>query len=269
MNWLTRCIRLTISIALLMSPIVAQGGQVGQKEWQFELTPYFWLTSVDVDSTVNGITSNLNMSFSDLWDQFDLYALAGRFEAWKDNKFGLILDAKFLKMKDLSTVSSQRPIQVNVDTEFRQELIDLGLAYRFKKDLSRGYILHLDPFVTARYSYLKQEIKLRASADGYGGPGTLLGGNESWFDPIVGARLAWIINPKWALAFRGDVGGFGVGSNLTWDALVVIDWRVVEWGSIKLGYNWYYLDYESGSGRDKFAYKGHMHGPWLGFTFYF
>ena len=145
----------------------------------------------------------------------------------------------------------------------------MGFAYRFENKLAGASALQFDPYVAVRYTYLKQELKFKGSAGPLGGPGTLYGGNESWFDPIVGLRVAFLINQAWALAARGEVGGFGVGSELTWSALVGVDWRVASWGSVKLGYKWYYLDYKTGSGSNEFAFDGTMHGPWLGFTFHF
>ncbi len=256
-------------LSLAIFPLLAQQAQASDKEWKFELTPYVWLPSLDVDSTVSGMTANLNLSFSDVADNFDLYGLMGRFEAWRGNKWGLILDGVFLKMKNQNDMQTKSPLVVNADLEIRQELVDLGFAYRFVNKLEGASALQFDPYVAARYTYLKQEIRLKGSAGPFGGPGTLLGGNESWFDPIVGLRVAFLINQAWSLAARGEVGGFGVGSELTWSALVGVDWRVASWGSVKLGYKWYYLDYKTGSGSNEFAFDGTMHGPWLGFTFHF
>lgn len=256
-------------LSLALFPLAADKAQANEKQWEFEFTPYVWLPSLDVDSTVSGLTANLNLSFGDVADNFDLYSLMGRFEAWRGNKWGLILDGMYLKMKNQGSMRTKSPLQVAVDMETRQELVDIGVAYRFEHKLKGTSALQFDPYVTVRYTYLKQEIKLRASAGSFGGPGTLLGGNESWFDPIVGLRVAYIINPTWSLGARGEVGGFGVGSELTWSALAGADWRVASWGSLKLGYKWYYLDYKTGSGRNAFGFDGTMHGPWLGFTFHF
>ena len=40
--------------------------------------------------------------------------------------------------------------------------------------------------------------------------------SEGWFDPIVGARLWLPLAGSFSGILRGDVGGFGVGSDRTW-----------------------------------------------------
>jgi hypothetical protein len=43
--------------------------------------------------------------------------------------------------------------------------------------------------------------------------------SEMWADPILGARLGMKLSGPWSSTIAGDVGGLGVGSDLTWQAL--------------------------------------------------
>jgi hypothetical protein len=65
-----------------------------------------------------------------------------------------------------------------------------------------------------------------------------------------------------------DFGGFGIGSasDLTWNLWTVVDYRLTERFSLKLGYRIYDLDYSRGSGRNEFGFDGQMTGPVLGLT---
>jgi hypothetical protein len=40
--------------------------------------------------------------------------------------------------------------------------------------------------------------------------------SKTWYDPIIITRLSTDIKDRWLFHFRGDVGGFGIGSELTW-----------------------------------------------------
>ena len=40
--------------------------------------------------------------------------------------------------------------------------------------------------------------------------------HKTWFDPVVITRLSFDIEDNWLFQFRGDLGGFGVGSDFTW-----------------------------------------------------
>ena len=68
-------------------------------EWDFVVTPYVWLPArSDITSTVDGQTVVAeDVSFKTIADIFDLFALSGRFEAWK-GRFGLIGDAMWIKL---------------------------------------------------------------------------------------------------------------------------------------------------------------------------
>ena len=45
-------------------------------------------------------------------------------------------------------------------------------------------------------------------------------GTLEWVDPFVGLRLRHELSPGRELQFLGDIGGFGVGSDLTWQLFV-------------------------------------------------
>ena len=44
-------------------------------------------------------------------------------------------------------------------------------------------------------------------------------GSVDWVDPVVGGRIRYNLVPGQDFILRGDVGGFGVGSQFTWNAL--------------------------------------------------
>ncbi len=79
-------------------------------------------------------------------------------------------------------------------------------------------------------------------------------GTQDWWDAIVGTRLTPPLGKHFSLNVRGDIGGFGLASDLTWQAFPYLNWQFTKWGSIQLGYRWIYADYETGSGRDRFQY---------------
>jgi hypothetical protein len=51
-------------------------------------------------------------------------------------------------------------------------------------------------------------------------------GAVNWVDPVVGARSRHQFAPKWDLAVSGDVGGFGVGSKASWQALATLNYEL-------------------------------------------
>jgi hypothetical protein len=97
----------------------------------------------------------------------------------------------------------------------------------------------------------------------YAGPiaGGSVDASKSWVDPFVGAHLAAPLSKRWWLGVHGDVGGFGVGSELAWQAYADLGFRPSELVSLILGYRVIDMDYEEGSGIEHFHYDLQIDGP--------
>ncbi len=52
----------------------------------------------------------------------------------------------------------------------------------------------------------------------------LLDVSKNWIDPLIGGRYLWRFADGWNIIARGDIGGFGVGSDFSWHALGLIEW---------------------------------------------
>ncbi|MGV6825446.1 MAG: outer membrane beta-barrel protein, partial [bacterium] len=67
---------------------------------------------------------------------------------------------------------------------------------------------------------------------------------DNWVDPFVGLVADWPINEFWTIRARGDVGGFGVGSDFTWHAIVTANYNLSERWTLKFGYRHLDIDYD-------------------------
>jgi len=74
---------------------------------------------------------------------------------------------------------------------------------------------------------------------------------------------------KFIYQFRADIGGFGLGSDLTWQIQAYAGYRFSKLFQITAGYRIMSIDYEKGSGQDRFLYDMNTFGPVLrlGFNF--
>ena len=68
--------------------------------------------------------------------------------------------------------------------------------------------------------------------------------SADWIDPWIGARAVLPLNDTFALRLRGDVGGFGVGTDFTWQAIVVLAAALGSDVTIDVGYRGIGLDYD-------------------------
>jgi hypothetical protein len=93
--------------------------------------------------------------------------------------------------------------------------------------------------------------------------------SKTWFDPILITRLTADINNKWLFQFRGDLGGFGVGSDFTWQLQAYAGYRFSKLFQLTAGYRILSIDYDKGEDKERFIYNMDTFGPVLrlGFNF--
>ena len=94
-------------------------------------------------------------------------------------------------------------------------------------------------------------------------------GNKTWFDPVVVLRSNNVFAENWLAQLRLDAGGFGIGSDFTWQLQANLGYRFTDLFQATLGYRYIGIDYDSGEGRDRFLYDIDTYGfvVRLGFNF--
>ena len=218
------------------------------KDWSFNLVPlYLWGIALSGDMTVKGIESEVDADFSDIFDNLN-GAITVHFDtAWKQ-KWGGFIDLNWVNLE----ADKNTPPGGSVTPKFTAFISEFAGFYRLNIDVHT-----YDIFGGIRYTDLDGKLE-------FSGPLGIKKGSESWVDPMFGLRWRWKLADKWALVTRGDVGGFGAGSDFAWSASGLIDWRPWKHVGFLFGYRALYLDYETGSGSEKFDFDATMQGPILG-----
>ena len=120
-----------------------------------------------------------------------------------------------------------------------------------------------------RLNNLQASIDARRNVFPAGTEEVIENASKTWFDPIFITRLTADIKDKWLFQFRGDIGGFGVGSDLTWQLQAYAGYRFSKAFKLNLGYRYLSMDYDKGTDADRFMYNVDTFGPEisLGFNF--
>jgi len=254
---------LALAIAMLgfYFPAMAAEEKTSQNSgWEFAVAPYMWFLSLDGDVTVKGNESDLDLSFSDIWDELNIAAML-TFDARK-GKWGIFGDMIGANLGKSETVDG-----IDIDPTVKLALLTGGGSYQLGKwKLSNAAgqavpVVSIDALAGVRYTYLDVDIDLKGVGD--------TSGDQDWFDPLIGARAFFDLSEHWTLALEGNVGGFGIGSDFTWGALGTLGYRFrlfSESNNARMagGYRAIYQDYADGSGTDKFEWDVTYHGPILG-----
>lgn len=92
---------------------------------------------------------------------------------------------------------------------------------------------------------------------------------ETWFDPMLIARIKSKSGEKFIYQFRGEIGGFDIGSDFAWQMQAYAGYQFSKLFQITGGYRIISLDYENGSGQNRFMYNIDTSGPVVRFGFNF
>lgn len=243
-----------ILIFTLMASSSAFAEQVkDDKNWEFNLAPfYLWAFTMDGDLTSGPVTAPVKVPFSDLVDNLEA-AFIVHFEGMHKNRWGFLIDVDYLDVSNDIIAPIGPGLPVNVD--FNATIGELSGLYRINHDRH-----NFDLIAGIRYTNLENKVTATA------GP-ILMDGSKDWIDPLIGVRWLWDFADKWKLVARGDIGGFGVGSDFAWQGVMMVDWQPFKYVSFLGGYRALYQDYEEGSGPNLFRYDATIHGPLLGVNF--
>jgi opacity protein-like surface antigen len=238
--------------------------------WVIHAQPYVWIpASIEADSTVAGATAEIDLSFSDVIDDFDkIFALTGRLEAWRGD-FGFIFDGMYVSVEGDFDVQPfpPAPKQEGIDVDVAQSIVDIGMGWRALDerlgDDAEGPRLRVELLWGGRFQYLKQEIDLD--------DGPKLGESEEWFELMIGGRVVLELSEKIHVGVRADASGFeiGSGSDLTWNFYAGVDIIFSPTFDLKLGYRYFDMDYSTGRDMYEFGLVSTMHGPYIGASFRF
>jgi opacity protein-like surface antigen len=221
--------------------------------WQFELTPYIWGAGMKGDVQSGSLPKiHTDVSFSDILDVLD-FGLMGAFEARK-GRWGVLFDAIYMKLE--MGASASGPIvgatTVSANLELKQTMLAAAATYRAVEGRSP-----VDVIGGLRYSKIEASAVISGSLLGITASRS---GDKDWVDPYIGARIQHPIADRWTLVGYGDIGGFGVGSDFTWQAIAGINYDFSKSISAKLGYRYLSVDYD----KSGFLYDMDSYGAYLG-----
>jgi hypothetical protein len=210
--------------------------------WRLRATLYGWLMSVGGSLTARGQTVDVNASFVDLLQKSDsLAGFMGYFEADK-GRVGFFTDAVFARLGFTSTMVNYRnPVAglkvsttANTGLTYSMAIIESGGTYELARwSGSAGSATALDAL--AGFRLWNQTVDLNLDVLGTVdfsrlgfqrgfGFSTASSGNLTWVDPVVGLRLRHQFTPSQDIMLMGDIGGFGLQSSLTWQAVAAYNY---------------------------------------------
>jgi hypothetical protein len=209
--------------------------------WRYRLTPYLWIATLSGDMAADGVEGSTDSDYS-FWALENLERYwSVHFEA-RAAKWGWFADALAVEYRD----DFDRP---SIDTTLGVSgyIYEAGAIYRL--DAVSGLAL----LGGVRLIDVEVDVALTPGPDG--------SARDRWADPFVGVRYTRDFGESWYFDVRGDLGGFGVSSDVQAQLVASVGYRFSERLEAFGGYRFLTADFEDALVLDVTA-----EGPGLGFT---
>jgi len=222
--------------------------------WHFGVTPYLFLSGLSGKVGARGRVFDLGSSdFSG--GKRDNFAIG----------FMMAVDARkgrFVILNDMiwANLTSEKdtpgPLYSTTKLGAKIFIIDPEAGYRFVNS-EKGSV-----DVLGGVRVWSVEASLNATAGI--APGFDVSQRKTWAAPVIGVRGVANITPKFFLAGKFDIGGAGIGADLTTQLYGAAGYRFTDHFALLGGYRWLQVDYDDESG---FLFDTQMSGIMIGMKF--
>jgi hypothetical protein len=233
----------------LAAPAMAEQGAASA----VQITPYVWLSGFGgtIQPFPGAPQFRASKSFGELLKDVDAALFVS----------GLVRIDRFVAVTDLTHSSASKEGLVPTGNPAAPFLPAEGRLRQTSWTLAGGYRVIDDPSVTVdllgglRAWWLRARVEVPLA-------GVARAPNADFVDPMVMGRVNWRLAPNVSLLVVGDVGGLGIGSEFTGQALATLNARVAEGVWLSGGYRHLAVDRRDGGTRIDAA----LSGPILGAT---
>lgn len=228
--------KLTMLSLVCLGLVLSQPGVAAEPNgWQYEVTPYLLGAALDGTVGVRGVTTELDASFGDSFDNLDA-GFMGYFTASKGPlMFGL--EGVYMKLESDPVTAVVGPggvasVDGELDVTNRMYVGQATVGYSVLDDRTR-----LTLFGAVRWTKLDADMSIKVQFDPaivFPGGSTSASGDESWTDGVIGALVVLPLTDHLALTGYADVGAGG--SDLTYQFMGGVNWAFAEDFTAKVGY---------------------------------
>jgi len=237
-----------LAALMMSSPALAEDAT---GEWRQTVFLYGMGVAIDGEAQIGPLAVPVDLSISDIFDALRFGAMAAYRidnDTWSFSADVTYMDLSFSQ----STEQGRASARLGTD-----QLTVMGTV-------GRRITPNLEALFSLAYFDLSTDLEVRVLQQR-----TSVSRDADWVDPLVGLQYRRPIGGKWRMSLRGDVGGFGIGSDLTlhgWATLVRQNTESFSW---YFGYRYIAYDYETGSGINRERYDLKQHGPGIGIAWSF
>lgn len=251
-----RRLSLPACLAALAATLPAAASAQMAPGWEGHVTLYGWLPTVDGSQTGPSGGPNeiprIDLDAESIFDALD-FAFMGSAEL-RRGQFGLLFDVVYA---DLSTDGRTARLGLDAEVGTKLGMFTAAGLYRVYDAPNAGTV---DLLAGIRPTWVDADFTLELPNRQVQRRTT-----ESWVDPLVGVKGTLPLNDRFSVAGIADVGGFSIGSNLTWELIGTLSYAFNDRFHLVGGYRFLSIDYEASDLELDIDVKG----PVIGISYHF
>jgi len=199
-----------------------------QQSIQYEITPYLWAATINGTTAVGGDESPPIDSDYSFFSMDNLDGVASATFTARGQQWGFLFDFLYVEYED--TLLEGSPLQATPNLK--------GRILEFTGTYQPASVNDLQVIAGIRQQDIDVELSFlnrnpQASVD--------------WIDPFVGVIYTPALTEKLYLSLRGDVGGFGIQSDIALNAEAMLRYQFGDTFSFKFGYRYLKVEFEDSS----------------------
>jgi hypothetical protein len=240
-------------LGLLLAPRPALAQQ--DDRWRMNFAPlYVWASSIDGEIEAGPAEVPIVLDFEDAVDSlggffsFHLEATNGR--------WAILSDLSFFRLSSATQYVIGRELTVNGDVDFDNVLFELAGSYLVRPQGRFAVIAGLRTYT------MSPKMAFSTPAGG----ATPIDASETLANAFGGFAYRPRLAENVSLITRADIGAGR--ADLTWSALVGIEWRFKPWGGLEVGYKGLGIEMTGLKSNELHQYDVTHYGPIAGLIFH-
>jgi hypothetical protein len=208
-------------------------------QWHIAVSPYLWFPGVHGTIGAHNHDASYSASPTDLLSNFR-FGLMGVIEA-RRNRLLTSVDMIWIRLKDDKALPFPNDVADSATLKMTEFLLTPNVGFR----LIDGKMFKADAMAGIRYWHFGENVEFSPNNLGFS-----FSKSQNWVDPVVGGKILTALSPKVGITVAGDVGGWGTGSQLEYQVVGLLGYKVKPNLTLQAGYRYLYVDYRKNGGLD-------------------
>jgi len=203
--------------------------------WHLVVSPYLWFPGVHGTVGLAGRDASVHASPGDLLSHFR-FGLMGTVEA-RYKRLVLPVDIVWVRLGDEKALPGSSLGATTANVKVKEFILTPKIGFRILNQEK----LKIDALTGIRYWHVGQDLQFSPSILGLS-----ISDTQNWVDPLVGGRIDAALSSKVVVNISGDVGGWGAGSQLDYQVVGILGYRIKPKWTLQAGYRYLDVNYRSG-----------------------